>query len=185
MWIVHRLEAFQKEDLAMDSMRNQSMRPMNLNEHCHVALKNHPVWMLFLAVLYSIWWGGLTFYALIVVPIGSDITSTIEQGLVTQRVTNWHNWLTILVTACSWIMAFVRKRLIWWGIATMLLVLTLGLISVHRDLSNLIDPMEHSITDDFYSIHATYLWLTTAEWFVGLLGLVIYVRDLFLVEAKN
>jgi len=139
-------------------------------------------WPLFLILLFAVWWGGLTFYAVIVVPIGSDLTSSVEQGFVTQRVTYWHNWLLILVTACSWMEAFMRRRLLGWVVAVMLLAVATRLLFVHHHLSTLIDPAEQSVPAEFYRIHAAYLWLTTAEWLLGLVVAVIYVRDMSRLE---
>ena len=64
----------------------------------------------------SLWWGGLTFYAGFVVPIGSRVTDATTQGFVTQRVTVWLNILALLTVALfaptlkreSW-----RVRLAW------------------------------------------------------------------------
>ena len=44
-----------------------------------------------LILALAVWLGGLTFYALIVVPIGTDILGSTGQGFITQRVTNQLN----------------------------------------------------------------------------------------------
>ncbi|MCA9269901.1 MAG: hypothetical protein KDA41_15580, partial [Planctomycetales bacterium] len=47
------------------------------------------------------WWGGLTFYAGVVVPVGAAVFGSTEQGFVTQRVTNWLNLLLAVALAAS------------------------------------------------------------------------------------
>jgi hypothetical protein len=54
-------------------------------------------WRLAVWLLWAAWWGGLTFYALVVVPIGTELLGSVEQGFVTQRVTLWHNWLGVVI----------------------------------------------------------------------------------------
>ncbi len=42
--------------------------------------------------LLAFWFGGLTFYAVLVIPTGAKVLgSHTEQGFVTQQVTNWLN----------------------------------------------------------------------------------------------
>ena len=58
----------------------------------------------------ALWWGGLTFYAAFVVPIGVEVLGgATEQGFITQRVSNIINLLgalTLVVlvwnAAASW-----------------------------------------------------------------------------------
>jgi hypothetical protein len=43
-------------------------------------------------LVWALWWGGLTFYASVVVPTGARILhSHTKQGFITQEVTNWIN----------------------------------------------------------------------------------------------
>ena len=44
-------------------------------------------WRLFLLLVWAAWWGGLCFYAVVVVPIGTELIGSVEQGFITQRVT--------------------------------------------------------------------------------------------------
>ncbi|MFM8571811.1 MAG: hypothetical protein ACKOAU_09465 [Pirellula sp.] len=41
-------------------------------------------------ILWGLWWGGLSFYAIVVVPIGTEQIGSVAQGFITQRVTQWH-----------------------------------------------------------------------------------------------
>ena len=58
----------------------------------------HSGWRTGLLFAWAIWWGGLSFYALFVVPIGTEIVGGFEQGFITQRVTNWLNAIGVIVT---------------------------------------------------------------------------------------
>ena len=48
-------------------------------------------WRIFLLLVWAPWWGGLCFYAVVVVPVGTELIGSVEQGFITQRVTQWHN----------------------------------------------------------------------------------------------
>ena len=59
----------------------------------------------------AIWWGGLTFYAVFVVPTGVEVLGgETEQGFVTQRVSNSINLLATLTLAVLVWNAAVRWR---------------------------------------------------------------------------
>ena len=48
----------------------------------------------------ALWWGGLTFYAAVVVPTGVEVLGgAAEQGFITQRVSNIINLLGALTLA--------------------------------------------------------------------------------------
>lgn len=132
---------------------------------------------LLLILLFALWWGGLTFYALIVVPIGSDVTSIVEQGFVTQRVTLWHNLLLTVVTICVVAEAFFRRSGRWWLLSVSLLFVNIALVVMHWTLSGMVDVEEFSVPTEFYRLHAVYLWLTTAEWLIGLAGAILMVFE--------
>lgn len=64
-------------------------------------MSQHPVPQFLLTLVVGLWLGGLTFYAGIVVPIGTEIVGGTEQGFVTQRVTNWLNALGVVAKASA------------------------------------------------------------------------------------
>lgn len=140
---------------------------------------------LLLILLFAIWWGGLTFYALIVVPIGSDVTSSVEQGFVTQRVTFWHNLLLTLLTICVVAEALFRRNLRWWLLLASMLLINAALLFLHWKLSGMIDVAELSVPSEFYRMHALYLWLTTAEWLIGLAGVILCVHETTVCHVEN
>ncbi len=119
----------------------------------------------------SLWWGGLTFYAGFVVPIGSRVTDTTTQGFVTQRVTVWLNVLALLTVA---LFGPTLKRERWrvrlsWGVVAISLPFAFW---VHVSLSRMLDLETQSVLADanvFYQRHQVYLWLTVAQWLGGLM----------------
>lgn len=128
----------------------------------------------FVWVLLAIWFGGFTFYAAVVVPIGSRLIGTTEQGFITQRVTVWLNLigcLTILMLAFDWWLSgeFRRSRLNR-AILVILVISCLALILIHQSLGRLIDVDTMTIQSPrrFYRIHQAYLWCSVAQWFASL-----------------
>lgn len=125
-------------------------------------------------IALSLWWGGLTFYAGFVVPIGSRVTDTTTQGFVTQQVTTWLNFLAIVAVALlvpglrqtGW-----RTRL-GWGVVVLSLPFAFW---VHSSLTGMLDLEGQSVQADgdvFYRRHQVYLWITVAQWLGGLLMLI-------------
>ena len=125
-------------------------------------------WKLFVMLAWAAWWGGLSFYALVVVPIGSEVIGSVEQGFITQRVTQWHNALSVLFIVCVLIEAFHRRSRALWLIGITLAVIDMGLITWHIRLTNLMDFQQQTVPGRFYEEHAVYLWITAAEWVLGI-----------------
>ena len=143
----------------------------------------------FAQLALSLWWGGLTFYAAIVVPIGSELLSNTTQGFITQQVTHWLNGacLLALVTTLVVLMQnrsqrtdgrgnaadFGRRKTDWalWSIVAVSLV---ALFFVHRSLSAFLDVESMSVSDSarFYAVHRWYLLVTTLQWLAGTLLVV-------------
>ncbi len=128
-------------------------------------------WSRVILILWSLWWGGLTFYSGIVVRIGADIVGTTDQGFITQRVSLWFYGLAVLylasIAADVWREGPLLRRIAW--------VIAVGLLVpiwlLHGRLSSMLDPEVRSIIagDEFYSWHAKYLWLVAAQWACGIL----------------
>jgi hypothetical protein len=133
----------------------------------------------------AIWWGGLTFYALFVVPTGVDVLGgETEQGFITQRVSSIINVCGILAlavllvnAAASWrsIGRLARSALAitWLAMGAAQLVLLL----VHPRLDALLDVPTHSIIEpsSFHRLHEFYLSVTTMQWSAGLLHFLAVV----------
>jgi hypothetical protein len=130
--------------------------------------------LLFLLLL-MFWQGGFTFYAAVVVPIGTDVLgSSLHQGMITRQVTQWLN-IAGAVALAAWALDLalepaanaVRQRLRWalW----LLLVVLLGALAwLHPRMDALLDldPDNFRVVDHgvFHNLHRWYLWLGTAQW---------------------
>jgi hypothetical protein len=129
----------------------------------------------FLLWLLMFWLGGFTFYAAVVVPIGTDVLgSSLQQGAITRQVTNWLN-LAGAATLGAWAVELVvspaptplRQRLRWLSWCVMAVPL-LALIVLHPLMAGLLDaPVLDK--DTFRTLHRWYLWLSTVQWAAGLL----------------
>jgi hypothetical protein len=124
-------------------------------------------------LLLMFWQGGFTFYAAVVVPIGTDVlNSALHQGMITRQVTQYLNIAgAVALAAWAWDLAAqsaptaVRQRLrwlLWLFLATLLAALGW----LHPRMDNLIDPINAGVLDHdaFNYMHRWYLWLGTAQW---------------------
>ena len=116
----------------------------------------------------AVWIGGLTFYALVVIPIGTEVVGRTMQGLITQGATNWLN--AIGVVALVLLLPSLRARwmLITWGALAVTLV---ALVALHTRLDALLVGREVANHDTFYNWHRAYLLVTAAQWLAGLVHL--------------
>jgi hypothetical protein len=128
---------------------------------------------------FAVWWGGFTFYALVVVPTGHRVLhSKVRQGFITQQVTVKLNTIgvaALVLLACE--IAFTRPAarakapwrtmLACWAVLCATLI---ALMILHPHLDALLDATKHEVIDDdrFYSLHRWYLIVATLQWFSGL-----------------
>lgn len=123
---------------------------------------------LMLLVSWSVWWGGLSFYAVIVVPIGTEAIGSVEQGFITQRVTYWHNGLTALVSMVLLIEAYRTRSRTLVVVAALLSLTVIALVLWHARLTGMMDFKHQTVPAGFYGEHAVYLWITAFEWALGI-----------------
>ena len=126
------------------------------------------IWTNLLWIAWAIWWGGLSFYAIIVVPIGTELIGGVEQGFITQRVTLWHNGLSISFVICLAIEAYSRKSRVLWVVFSLLMMIDIALVVGHAKLTSQMDFKQQSVPSGFYAQHASYLWITAVEWVIGM-----------------
>lgn len=156
---------------------------------------------LFTLACFAVWIGGFTFYAAVVVPVGTDILGSARaQGEITQVVTNWLNLFSavaLLAMGFDWWSDRNRRRKNnggglgqprrWWAMGSTLAFM-IGLLIVlavlHPQLDRLIEPTESgdairlSDRKQFYSLHRVYLWTNTLQWLMGWVWLALFVHDL-------
>ncbi len=121
----------------------------------------------------ALWIGGLTFYAGVVVPVGSQILGAVEQGFVTQQVTSWLNLIAAagcVILAWDTYQARTRSKLI--ALALLVLSQTV-LFLLHPQLDALLEPARRVVNESetFYSWHRAYLWTTAVQWLAGVVYL--------------
>lgn len=127
------------------------------------------VYLLWLTLLWSFWWGGLSFYAMVVVPIGTDILGSVGQGFITQRVTHVHNAVSGLMILFVFVESFRRKSKVLSFAGVVLLLALIAEVFWHRRLTGLVDFKDRSVPSGFYAEHAIYLWMTAVEWGLGIM----------------
>lgn len=126
-------------------------------------------WRRVAVLVAAVWWGGLTLYAGVVVPIGTDLLGSTEQGFVTQRVTHGLNALAAatLVVSLRWVLKSrsLRMKSVW----SLQLACLVGLLFLHPRLDGLLDETTRSLheSDRFYQVHRVYLWVTMVQWLSG------------------
>ena len=136
----------------------------------------------FLTLLtFSVWFGGFTFYAAVVVPIGTEVLgSATAQGFVTSRVTVW---LNVLCALCLTILAWdachrTTRRSLNAAVIAIMALIVVSLFFLHPQLLKLLDSSERSVLepDRFYALHRVYLILSSALWLGGLIWLALAVK---------
>lgn len=133
----------------------------------------------------AVWWGGLTFYALVVVPTGGEVLGgDIEQGFITRQVSKTINLLgsaTLVVllwnTTTTWRTAGRRAKYCLTGTWVAMAGSQLVLFVVHPQIDALLNVQTHEISDPswFHFLHEFYVSVVGVEWLAGLLYLVTAV----------
>lgn len=129
-----------------------------------------------LLLAFAVWQGGFMFYGGVVIPVSTQVIgSELQQGFVTQTVTNY---LNLLGGACLAIWAvelfFLTQatrlaRSIWAFLAISLLVL----VMIHLQMDRLLDSSGQFVLDErqFHWCHRAYLAISTLQW-LGSIGLL-------------
>ncbi len=137
---------------------------------------------------WMFWQGGFTFYASVVVPIGTEVLgSAAEQGWITRQVTFFLNLSGgIALVVLAWDIGTgsdpsrLRIRLRWltWVLLAVTLVLLVwwhGQLDHYLDLSDTSSP-RFLDRRAFRSLHKRYLWTQTVQWAIGLAALFQTLR---------
>jgi hypothetical protein len=116
----------------------------------------------------AFWMGGFMFYALVVIPVGNRVLGGSEQGLVTQQVSGWMNWIGVVALAILLPGAW-RGR--WMTASWLVMAVTLaGLFWLHPRLDRFIEVSDKAVSDHrgFYQWHRAYLIVITIQWCAAL-----------------
>ncbi|MBI3408745.1 MAG: hypothetical protein HY040_10350 [Planctomycetes bacterium] len=137
-------------------------------------------------LVFAVWLGGFTFYALVVVPTGHQVLkSKMRQGFITQQVTNQLNVLGVAaLSLLLWQMLAVRQRAgsrggsrTAWLSWTVLALTLAALFWIHPRLDTMLDPVSRSVADDdrFYEWHRWYLVVATMQWMAAVVHLATLI----------
>jgi hypothetical protein len=136
-----------------------------------------------LATIFSmaIWWGGLTFYATVVVPTGAEVLGGhIDQGFITRHVSKTINLLgagTLLILlwnlTTTWRQVNRPTKFTLAGTWLVMMATQAVLFLVYPHLDALLNAETHEIAEPyhFHSIHEFYISVVGVQWFAGLLHL--------------
>jgi hypothetical protein len=138
-----------------------------------------------LLCLLMFWIGGFTFYAAVVVPIGTEVLgSPLDQGWITRRVTFWLNVAGVFALAAwAWDLAAeaaptrllgATRWLLWLFIAAMLVALFI----LHPQMDTLLNVERERVLDRalFRTLHRVYLWVSTVQWGAALVLILATVH---------
>jgi hypothetical protein len=119
------------------------------------------------ALMY--WMGGFTFYAAVVVPIGTEVLgSGARQGEITRQVAPLINWAgaVALVLFTLDIVATRRWRLIRWLAWAGMAVCLIALIALYPHLDRMFHGEEAYLDSRaaFRPWHRAYLWTISIQW---------------------
>lgn len=136
--------------------------------------------LLMLAAL-GFWQGGFTFYATVVVPLGEQVLgSSVEQGFVTRRVTNYLNLAgAAALPLLLWDMAATERKSRLRAIAWLVMALALcALAWLHPRLDHFLDAEAMHVLDHqrFYAAHEIYLTVCALQWAGALVFLFATLR---------
>lgn len=135
--------------------------------------------VLLLAIAFS--FGGFSFYAAVVVPIGSDVFDATSQGFVTQRVTHVINYASFVTgVMLLWEGLAARRNKHFFALLAIYSVCLIALFAMHPQLDELLNFDDQSVIDSvkFYNLHRIYLWTSTIQWLatIGMIWLVFAKR---------
>ncbi len=153
-----------------------------------------PCFRILFLLVFSLYWGGLTFYTGFVVRVAHDVLNDpMDGGLITQRVTLLIQGLGVV---CVLLMAvnglMVMRNAPKLGISLMVCAIILGgslvgLFIVHGHLDAVIDVEASEIIDrDAFTIgHRRYNQLTTIQWLATLTYLLVTVFAWRRIDATS
>ncbi len=134
-------------------------------------------------VALMFWLGGFTFYASIVVPVGTRVlgNSSRRQGFITREVTRQLNVsaaVALAVLALELLPLGDPSRTRWWGRLAFWLVMAgcqAGLFALHPHLDRFLKERGGIVLDPeaFRPWHRLYLWLHTVQWGAAVLFCIL------------
>ena len=129
-------------------------------------------------VVFAFWMGGFTFYASVVIPTAHGVLgSHREVGFITQQVTHWLNFISLLTLALltwNFFVERIRQPALSWRLPGITLALMfaaqIALFAEHPILDQMLDGKTQSIAShgQFYSWHRIYLLTAAVQWLAAM-----------------
>lgn len=140
---------------------------------------------LFLLV-FALWFGGFTFYGLVVLTVLHDQLDQLAAGSITRDVTVYLNGIGVIALTGAWLDLLLggprsRTRGFWgrcWLLG-LISAIQVGLFWGHAYLANWLD--ERGLKG-FYQVHTIYLNTSTAQWGACILYLGLMIRQWTLID---
>ena len=129
-----------------------------------------------------LWQGGFLFYAVVVVPTGTEVLGSFAQGRVTRHVTESMNLIgvvTLAILAWDQLQGPRTCRKSRWFLWTFFALSLAVLFWLHHQVERHVDfAADGRIVDypAFYFWHRVYLYVITAQWTIGLVYVAIMLR---------
>ena len=121
-----------------------------------------------MCIALVLWVGGLSFYALAVIPEAHEVLGGHRPvGFITRRVTVWLNLLgVVLIAALAGDLRHRRAGPRAWIALGVMAVAQAFLFVWHGQVDGFLDVPTQGISapDTFYVFHRVYLWVTAVEW---------------------
>jgi len=120
-----------------------------------------------------LWQGGFLFYAVFVVPTGTEVLGSFQQGRVTRQVAVSMNLIgAVTLLLLAWDQCRTAKvRGARWIVWSVLAATLAALFVCHSQIEALVDFNRVGRIVDypaFYSWHRVYLCVAAAQWLAGL-----------------
>jgi hypothetical protein len=140
------------------------------------------------------WLGGFTFYAAVVVPIGTEVLpgKAIEQGGITRRVATWVNVSgAVALLLWGWEVAAEppssrRRQALRWLLWAVQVVALLLLLWWHPQMEALLDGESYTeVQRAFRRLHRAYLWTNTVQWGAAVLLLLSTLRTWHVNDRRS
>jgi hypothetical protein len=132
-------------------------------------------------LLMCLWFGGFTFYSLVVIHTGHRVFGDHRQvGFLTQRVTEWLNLIGLgAIAMMLWTAAIEfpkATRLARWILGStcvLIIAVQAALFFLHPQLDGFLDVASQTIHDrhQFKRLHLIYMNLSTVQWSATILYL--------------
>jgi hypothetical protein len=126
---------------------------------------------LILLIALMFWQGGFMFYGSVVITVGAQVLgSEMEQGFVTQAVTNYLNIAgAVCLTIWGIVLWHERTRWLGWTLWLAIVLSLVALVLLHGRMDQRLNFDSHIVAGKgFYSHHRLYIALSAAQWLASL-----------------